>query len=88
VEDGKISLSASFGVFFAGSLVARLYDEHGRSLGTVPIMDVTPVDVVSLSSEIAPPSKAARVSVHLIDQSGIDRGALQEVPVGSRESMK
>jgi hypothetical protein len=88
VEDGKISLSASFGVFFAGSLVARLYDEHGRSLGTVPIMDVTPVDVVSLSSEIAPPSKTARISVHLIDQSGIDRGALQEVPVGSRESMK
>ncbi len=85
LKDGKISLSGSFGVFFVGRLLARLYDEHGHSLGTVPVKDVNPADVVSLESEIAPPSSSARLSLHLVDQSGVDRGALQEVPVGGRD---
>ena len=80
-ENGKVGLSGAFGVFFSGHLVARLYDEHGHNMATVPVADVTPADAVSLESEISPPSKAARVSLHLIDESGIDRGALQEVPV-------
>ena len=80
-ENGKVGLSGAFGVFFSGHLVARLYDEHGHNMATVPVADVTPADAVSLESEISPPSKAARVSLHLIDESGVDRGALQEVPV-------
>jgi hypothetical protein len=86
LQDGKISLSGSFGVFFAGRLLAHLYDEHGHSLGTVPIMDVNPADMVSLESEIAPPSSSARLSLHLVDRSGVDRGALQEVLVGGRDN--
>jgi hypothetical protein len=82
LENGKVSLSGSFGVFFSGHLLARFYDEHGRALGTMPIKDVTPTDVVSLESEITPPSKPGRISLHLVDESGVDRGALQEVPVG------
>ena len=45
LENGKISLSGSFGVFFSGRLLARFYDEHGHSLGTVPVMDVSPAEV-------------------------------------------
>jgi hypothetical protein len=41
-------------------------------------MNVTPADVVSLESAIAPPSKSARLSLHLVDQSGVDRGALRK----------
>lgn len=85
-DNGKVNLSGSFGVFFAGHLLARLYDEHGRSLGTIPVKDVSPSDVVSLDSEISPPSKPGRLSLHLIDEGGLDRGALQEVTVGPRDN--
>src|SRR5580693_1497135 len=34
---GHIRLSGSFGVFFAGRLVAHLYDEHGASVGILPL---------------------------------------------------
>jgi hypothetical protein len=80
-ENGKVSLSGSFGVFFAGHLEARLYDDHGKNLGTVRVMDVNPSDAVSLESEITPPSKPGRLSLHLVDQASVDRGAIQEVPV-------
>jgi hypothetical protein len=86
VENGKIRLSGSFGVFFSGHLVARFYDERGRSLGTRPIADVNPADVVSLGAEIVPPGKPARLSLHLEDEHGVDRGSLQEVRVGTGDN--
>jgi hypothetical protein len=84
-ESGKIKLSGSFGVFFAGRLVAHFYDEHGASLGSVPVADADPVDLVTLDGEIAPPAKAGRVSLHLEDSNGLDRGSLGEVRVEPRE---
>ena len=86
VENGKIRLSGSFGVFFSGHLVARFYDERGRSLGTRPIADANPADVVSLEAEIVPPGKPARLSLHLEDEHGVDRGSLQEVRVGTGDN--
>jgi hypothetical protein len=86
LENGKIKLSGSFGVFFSGHLVARFYDERGRSLGTRPIADVNPADVVSLEAEIVPPGKPARLSLHLEDEHGVDRGSLQEVRVGTGDN--
>jgi len=79
--DAKIKLSGSFGVFYSGSLVARFYDEHGRSLGTMPVVNVSPSEPVSLESELSPKTKATRVSLHLQDESGVDRGSLGEVRV-------
>jgi hypothetical protein len=84
--NGKVKLSGSFGVFFPGHLVARFYDEHGRNLGNVPVMDVSPTEPIALETEISPPGKAARVSLHLEDENGLDRGPLQEVRVGSGEN--
>ena len=81
LEGGKIKLSGSFGVLFPGRLVARLYNQRGASLGAIPIVDVSPVNAVTLETEIAADPKTARVSVHVIDKSGLDRGALQEVQV-------
>ena len=81
LEGGKIKLSGSFGVLFPGRLVARLYNQRGASLGTIPVVDVSPANPVALETEIAADPKAARVSLHLIDKSGLDRGALQEVQV-------
>lgn len=86
LETGKVKLSGSFGLFFSGHLVARFYDEHGRSLGTVPVVDVNPAEPVTLETEISPAGKPARVSLHLEDEKGLDRGSLQEVRVGTGEN--
>jgi hypothetical protein len=86
LENGKIKLSGSFGVFFAGRLMAHLYSEHGASLGTIPVIDATPTDAVSLETEITSPAKAARLSLHLEDMQGVDRGSLQEVQVRAGEN--
>ena len=82
----KIKLSGSFGVFFSGRLIARFYDEHGSFLGTVPVAAANPAEPVSVESEVVPPGKAARVSLHLEDESGVDRGSVNEVQIGAGDS--
>ncbi len=86
LENGKIRLSGSFGVFFSGRLVARFYNEHGGSLGVTPVVEVNPAELVTLETEIVPNGKPMRISLHLEDGGGVDRGSLQEVPVGTREN--
>jgi hypothetical protein len=78
---GHIRLTGSFGVFFAGRLVAHLYNEHGALVGTMPLTQVDPAELVVLEMEVTPPAKASRISIHLEDGSGLDRGTLQEVKV-------
>lgn len=85
-DHDKVKLSGSFGVFFSGRLVARFYDEHGSFLGTVPIANVNPAEPVSLESDVVPPGKAARVSLHLEDETGLDRGALNEVQINAGDN--
>jgi len=87
LENAKIRLSGSFGVFFAGRLVAHFYDEHGSSIGTLPVADVNPEKPVSLEAEVVPPGKAARVSLHLEDENNEDRGPLQEVRIADRDNV-
>lgn len=84
-QNGKISLSGSFGVFYSGHIVARLYDEHGHAAAVIPVADVSPNERVSLENEIAAPGKTSRLSIHLVDDSGIDRGALQEVQLSGQD---
>ncbi|HVI78417.1 MAG TPA: hypothetical protein VM715_09660 [Candidatus Acidoferrum sp.] len=79
VQNGKVILAGSFGVFYSGHLVARFYDEHGHMSAVNPVADVSPNELVTVATEIPAPGKCSRVSVHLIDDSGLDRGALQEV---------
>ena len=86
LENGKIAMSGSFGVFFAGRLIARLYDDHGSSLGNLPVADVDPAELVSLETEIAPSGKPARISLHLEDSNGLDRGSFQEIQVSSPDN--
>ncbi len=78
-QSGKISLSGTFGVFYSGNLIARLYDEHGRPISSTPIAKVSPTERVTVDAEVPSPSKISRVSIHLVDDGGVDRGALQEV---------
>ena len=85
-QDGKIKLSGSFGVFYSGHIVARLYDEHGHAAAVVPVVDANPNERVSLETEIVSPEKTSRVSLHLVDDSGVDRGALQEVQLSGQDN--
>jgi len=82
---GKLRISGSFGVLYAGRLVARLYNEHGALLATTPLSNVDPAEPVSLDTEVPSSEKPARLSLHLEDESGVDRGALQEVRVSNED---
>lgn len=86
LTDGKVKLAGSFGVFFAGHLVAHFYDQHGASSGVLPVAEVSPAEPVSLAAQLAPAAKPARVSLHLEDASGVDRGALQEVQISNGDN--
>jgi hypothetical protein len=85
-ETGRVRLSGSFGVFFAGRLVAHLYNERGTSIATIPLAPVDPAEPVVIETELTPPAKPSRVSLHLEDANGLDYGSLQEVQVGSVEN--
>jgi hypothetical protein len=79
-QNGTVKVYGSFGVFFSGRLEAHFYDEHGANLATTPMMDVNPNEAVVVEKEV-PAMKAARVSLHLVDESGVDYGSLGEVQV-------
>jgi hypothetical protein len=86
LETGHLRLSGSFGVFFTGRFVAHFYDENGGVLGTAPVIQVDPAELVQLELELVPPAKSSRISLHLEDGNGLDRGSLQEVPVSAAEN--
>jgi hypothetical protein len=85
LENGKIRISGSFGVFFEGRLVAHFYGEHGRSSASMAVAQVSPTEPVLLDTEIDPQGKPARLSLHLEDSNGVDRGAFDEVEVDTAE---
>jgi hypothetical protein len=64
-------------------LVARLYDGHGAAIGTRSLDPVEPTNLVHLHTVLKDAARAGRISVHLIDGNGTDRGALGEVVVES-----
>jgi hypothetical protein len=80
VKNDAVRLAGSFGVFFSGRVEAHFYDEHGGNITTTPIADVSPAEVAAIDKEVTA-AKASRVSLHLIDDSGLDRGSLGEVRV-------
>lgn len=80
-DGDKISLSGSFGVFYAGKLEARIYDVHGMFLGTRPLIEVDPRNPVSLQASVIDAAGAGRISLHVVDTNGLDRGSLGEVSV-------
>ncbi|MGH9434926.1 MAG: DUF4380 domain-containing protein [Terriglobia bacterium] len=80
-EQAGVALSGSFGVFYAGELVAHLYDRDGMPAGVVRLEPADPLNLVTLRQMIPAPVSVARVSVHLVDPQGLDRGSLGEAQV-------
>ena len=80
---GKIKLSGSFGVFHMGKLVAHFYDTHGTAIGTQVVGDADPRNALELQTTVPDPERTGRVSLHLVDPNGVDRGALGETVIDS-----
>lgn len=83
--DASIRLTGSFGVFFSGRLMAHIYDGGGRLLSSLPLTVADPLEPVNIEKNIAATLDAARVSVHVEDSSGTDRGSLGEISVQRAE---
>jgi hypothetical protein len=81
----SIALTGSFGVFFPGSLAAYVFDARGVRTATVSIQPVSPLDLVNVQQEIPVSPVDARVSLHLIDEQGGDRGSLGEATISKAE---
>ena len=78
---GKIRLAGAFGVFFSGELVAHFYEAGGMSMGTQSLTHVDPRNLIVLQTTVTDSGRVGRISVHLVDSKGLDRGALGEVAV-------
>lgn len=75
--DGLV-LSGTFGVFSAGNLVAHFYNRGGEAIGTATVGTADPLQPLKLQATVQAPPETARVSVHVVDASGLDRGPLGE----------
>ena len=75
-------LAGGFGVFYAGDVVAHYYNRGGAPVGTVEKVAVAnPTEALQLQATVQAPPETARVSLHLVDAKGADRGPLGEVMV-------
>lgn len=85
-RSGKdLQLSGRFGVFFAGTLVAHLYDRGGEERDHVTLQSVTPKDLIDLKQSVPAADRIVRVSLHLVDRNNVDHGALGEAFVAGTE---
>jgi hypothetical protein len=71
-------LSGSFGVFYAGQLMAHFYNRGGEAIGTAPAGDANPLQPLKLQATLQAPPETFRVSLHVVDAQGLDRGPLGE----------
>jgi hypothetical protein len=78
---GKIRLVGSFGVFFSGKLVVHFYEAGGKAIGAQSLTEVDPRNSVLLQTTVTDPGRAGRISLHVVDSNGLDRGPLGEVAV-------
>ena len=88
LRSGKLQLTGSFGVFFAGRLEARMSDSGGRQLGSEAVGSAQPQVPVVLGQEVPAPAGVARVAIHLIDAAGSDCGILGIADVAQAEGGK
>jgi hypothetical protein len=81
LTDGGLVLSGSFSVFYSGNLVAYLYDQGGGQAGTDSVQPVNPSAAVTLHHKIKARRDIVRVSLHLVDSHGSNRGTIGETRV-------
>jgi hypothetical protein len=68
-------------VFFPGTLRAHVLDPRGAEIAVVELQAVDPANPVKLNQTIRVAEPADRVSLHMCDQQGVDRGSLGEAKI-------
>ncbi len=76
LEDGKVNLKGTFGVFVPGTLKALFFSVKGEALGAETLEAVDPREVVRLDRTVPAPKEAFRVSVAVFDSEGNNLGFL------------
>jgi hypothetical protein len=76
-----LQVSGVFAVFFPGTLRAHVLDPRGVEIEVVELQTVDPGNPAKLNQTISVAERADRVSVHLSDQQGVDRGSLGEAKI-------
>jgi hypothetical protein len=71
-----LAISGVFGVFFAGKVDAVFLDRGDAEIGRLKVAVANPLELLTLQSQIEAPHQTTRVSLHLVDEAGRDRGVL------------
>jgi hypothetical protein len=80
-----IHVSAGFGVFHPGKLVAHVLDGRGAEISRIELLEVDPLTTVEVNQMIQIPESGASIAIHLRDADGMDRGVLGEAKIMKRE---
>jgi hypothetical protein len=76
-----LHLSGAVSVFFPGKLNARIFDPQGVEVAVAELRTADPLNAVELNQTIRVIERADRVSIHLNDEQGVDRGSLGEAKI-------
>jgi hypothetical protein len=76
-------ISGTFGVFWPGKLTAQIIDAQGVERQTLEVQSVEPQTRAEVRHEVKLLQRSARVSIHLVDDQGVDRGSLGEAAIPS-----
>ena len=76
-----LQLSGVFGVFVPGRLSAHILNPSGVEVAVVELQSADPLNAVELNQTVRVIEGADRVSIHLNDAQGVDRGSLGEVKI-------
>lgn len=76
-----LQLSGVFSVFFPGKLSAHILDVRGVEIAVIELQSADPLNAVELNQTVRVIQKADRVSIHLTDAQGTDRGSLGEAKI-------
>ncbi len=78
-QGARHRLEGRFAVFYKGQATATFYSAAGERLAALDLGSVTPGEEFILKKDVALPENAYRVSVHVRDVQGDDRGLLAEL---------
>jgi hypothetical protein len=81
-----LHVTGIFGVFFPGTLVAHVFDLRGVEIAVVDLQAADPLNAVELNQTLRVAEGVDRVSVHLKDLQGVDRGSLGEAKITKLET--
>jgi hypothetical protein len=71
-------LTGSFGVFFPGRVVAHFFDNGEAELGSLPVGNAEPAEILTLDQQVKMPAGTQRVKIFIEGQPGKNRSVLAE----------